>query len=159
MSSLSSEGWNRSAPLSLEYAALRLLIYFAAKKRENALEVFKGNVGRGGEIDAVEKLGVGDADDHVVRDDGEEERRAIDELIVVVDHMINIFGRFFELFFGQTFADVLENRLNHQESAQTPPQSSRERFEFGWADAPDSDYRTKTQRFSSPERFPAAESE
>ena len=136
-----------------------MLIYFAAEKRKNVLEVFKGNVGRGGKIDAEEKLGVGDADDHVVRDDGEEKRRAIDELIVVVDHMINIFGRFFELFFGQAFADVLENRLNYQESTQTPPQSSRERFEFGWADAPDSDYRTKTLRFSSPERFPAAESE
>ena len=159
MSSLSSEGWNKSVPLSLEYAALWLLIYFAAEKRKNVLEVFKGNVGRGGKIDAEEKLGVGDADDHVVRDDGEEKRRAIDELIVVVDHMINIFGRFFELFFGQAFADVLENRLNYQESTQTPPQSSRERFEFGWADAPDSDYRTKTRRSSSPERFPAAESE
>ena len=136
-----------------------MLIYFAAKKRENVLEVFKGNVGRGGKIDAEEKMGVGDADDHVVRDDGEEKRRAIDELIVVVDHMADIFGRLFELFFGQAFADILENRLNRQESTQTPPQSSRERFEFGWADAPDSDYRTKTQRLSSPERSLAAESE
>ena len=123
------------------------------------LEVFEGDVGRGGEVDAAEKLGVGDADNHVVCDDGEEKRRAIDELIVVVDHVADIFGRLFELFFGQTFADILENRLNHQESTQTPPQSSRERFEFGWADAPDSDYRMKTQRLSSPERFHAAESE
>ena len=135
------------------------MIYFAAKKRENVLEVFKGNVGRGGKIDAEEKMGGGDADDHVVRNDGEEKRRAIDELIVVVDHMADIFVRLFELFFGRAFADILENRLNHQESTQTPPQSSRERFEFGWADAPDSDYRMKTQRLSSPERFHAAESE
>lgn len=79
------------------------------------LEVFEGDVGRGGEVDAAEKLGVGDADNHVVCDDGEEKRRAIDELIVVVDHMIDVFGRFFVLFFGQAFADVLENRLHHHQ--------------------------------------------
>ena len=97
------------------------------RKRGNELEVLIGSKRISGEVDTEEKLGIRDTDNNVVGDQSEEKRRTFDHFVVVVHHMIHIFGWIFVLFFRKSFANVLENRLNHHKSSRVSPKSSPKR--------------------------------